>query len=77
MGLLLMAVIFIAGVALAATIIRLFRSGPDPMAAINAPAPPGPDPMEAELQEIIAEEAAKQLLSGLKLGESAGGAVEK
>lgn len=68
-GLILMAVIVIAGAALAAFVIYLMRRGPDPEAAIKAPAPIDPDPVEAELQEIIAEEMARQLLSDLQLGE--------
>jgi hypothetical protein len=68
-GLLLIAVIVIAGAALAAFVIYLLRRGPDPEAAIKAPAPIDPDPVEAELQEIIADEMARQLLSDLELGE--------
>ena len=68
-GLLAMALIFIAGTALAAFVIYLLQSGPDPRAAIKAPAPLGPDPMEVELQEIIADEMARQLLSDLNLTE--------
>ena len=68
-GLLLIAVIVIAGAALAAFVIHLLRRGPDPEAATKAPAPIDPDPVEAELQEIIADEMARQLLSDLELGE--------
>lgn len=67
-GLLLIAVIVIAGAALAAFVIYLLRRGPDPEAAIKAPAPIDPDPVEAELQEIIADEMARKLLSDLELG---------
>jgi hypothetical protein len=68
-GLLLIAVIVIAGAALAAFVIYLLRRGPDPEAAIKAPGPIDPDPVEAELQEMIADEMARQLLSDLDLGE--------
>ena len=69
-GLLALGLILIAAGGLAASVIYIWRNGPDPDAALREPAPPGPDPIEAELQEIIAEEAAKQLLTDLKLGES-------
>jgi hypothetical protein len=68
-GLLLIALIFIAGTGLAAVVIYILRRGPDPEAAIKAPAPIDPDPVEAELQEMIADEMARQLLSDLDLGE--------
>jgi hypothetical protein len=68
-GLLLIALIVIAGAALAAFVIYLMRRGPDPEAAIKAPAPIDPDPVEAELQEMIADEMARQLLSDLNLGD--------
>jgi hypothetical protein len=68
-GLLAMGVIFIAGTAMAGFVIYLMRRGPDPKAAIKAPAPLGHDPVEVELQEIIAEEMARRLLSDLDLGE--------
>ncbi|HSD23842.1 MAG TPA: hypothetical protein VLB79_05875 [Solirubrobacterales bacterium] len=66
-GLLAMALILIAGGGLLAFVIYLWRSGPDPNAAIRDPAPSGPDPVEAELQQIIADEMARQLLSDLEL----------
>jgi hypothetical protein len=69
LGLLLMSVILVAGAALAAFVIYLFRNGPDPDAAVKAPAPPGPDPVDEELQQIIADEMARQLLRSLDLGE--------
>lgn len=69
MGLLLMALIFIAGTALTAFVIYLSQTGPDPEAAINAPAPLPSDPVEAELQEMIGDEMARQLLSDLELGD--------
>jgi hypothetical protein len=71
MGLLVIAVIFLAGAALAAVVIYLFRSGPDPEAAKKSPVPPGLDPAEAELQEMIADEMARQLLDDLDLSEPA------
>ena len=71
MGLLLMAVIFVATASVAAFVIYLFRSGPDPDAAKKSPAPPGPDPAEAELQEMIADDMARQLLEDLHLSEPA------
>jgi hypothetical protein len=77
LGLLAIALIMIAGLGLAGLAIYIFRNGPDPDAAVRDPAPPGPDPIEAELQEIIAEEAAKQLLSDLKLGDSSVEVVKK
>jgi hypothetical protein len=61
------AVIFVLGTALAAFMVYLLRSGPDPKAAIRAPAPLGRDPVEAELQEMIADEMARQLLADLNL----------
>ena len=69
MGLLLMALIFIAGTALAGLVIYLSQTGPDPKAAIKSPAPLGHDPVEVELQEMIGNEMARQLLSDLELGE--------
>ncbi|HKH41761.1 MAG TPA: hypothetical protein VKA41_07870 [Solirubrobacterales bacterium] len=69
MGLLLMAVIFVAASAVAAFLIYLFRSGPDLEAVTKSPEPPGPDPVEAELQGIIADEMARKLLSDLDLTE--------
>lgn len=68
-GLLAMGLIFLVGTAVAAFVIYLLRRGPDPEAAIKAPAPLGHDPVEVELQEMIAEEMARQLLSDLDLGE--------
>ena len=68
-GVLAMGLILIAGTALAAFVIYLLRRGPDPKAAIKAPAPLDPDPVEAELQEMIAEEMARKLLRDLDLGE--------
>jgi hypothetical protein len=68
-GLLAMGLIFIVGTAVAAFVIYLLRRGPDPEAAIKAPAPLGHDPVEVELQEVIAEEMARRLLSDLDLGE--------
>jgi hypothetical protein len=69
LGLILIAVLAIVGAALAAFVIYLFRSGPDPDAAHKSPVPPGPDPVEAELQEIIADEMARKLISDLDLTE--------
>jgi hypothetical protein len=68
-GLLALGLIFIAGTAMAAFVIYIMRRGPDPKAAIKAPAPLGRDPVEVELQEMIAEEMARRLLSDLDLGE--------
>ena len=68
-GLLALGLIVIAGTAVAAFVIYLLRRGPDPEAAIKAPAPLGHDPVELELQEMIAEEMARRLLSDLNLGE--------
>jgi hypothetical protein len=68
-GILAMALIFIVATAVAAFVIYLLRTGPDPEAAIKAPAPLGHDPVEVELQEMIAEEMARRLLSDLGLGE--------
>jgi hypothetical protein len=67
-GILAMALIFIVATAVAAFVIYLLRTGPDPEAAIKAPAPLGHDPVEVELQEMIAEEMARRLLSDLGLG---------
>ncbi len=69
-GLLALALIFIAGTGMAAFAIYLLQTGPDPRAAIKAPAPLGHDPVEVELQEMIAEEMARKLLSDLELGGS-------
>jgi hypothetical protein len=69
LGLLLIGLLLVAGIALAAFVIYLLRNGPDPDAAVKAPAPPGPDPVEEELQQIIADEMARQLVSDLNLGE--------
>lgn len=69
LGLLAIALILIVGLGLAGLAIYIFRNGPDPDAAVRDPAPPGPDPIEAELQQIIAEEMARQLVSDLNLGE--------
>lgn len=69
LGLLLMTLIFIAGTALAGLVIYLSQTGPDPKAAIKSPAPLGHDPVEVELQEMIGNEMARQLLSDLELGE--------
>jgi hypothetical protein len=66
-GLLLVALIFVVGTTLTAIVIYLLQTGPDPNAAIKAPAPLGPDPVDVELQEMIAEEMARQLLSDLDL----------
>jgi hypothetical protein len=63
----LAAIIFVFGTALTAFVIYLLQTGPDPKAAIRAPAPLGPDPVDVELQEMIAEEMARQLLSDLDL----------
>jgi hypothetical protein len=68
-GLLLMAVIFVVGTGLAALVIYISQNGPDPQAAIKAPAPLGHDPVEVELQELIADQMARQLLSDLDLAE--------
>jgi hypothetical protein len=69
LGLLAIALILVVGLGLAGLVIYIFRNGPDPDAAVRDPAPPGPDPVEAELQELIAAEMARQLLSDLNLGE--------
>lgn len=69
-GLLFMALIFIGGTALAACLVYLSQTGPDPRAALKAPAPLPEDPVEAELQEMIADGMARQLLADLELGES-------
>lgn len=73
-GLLAIGLILLAAGGLAVFVIHLWRSGPDPDAAIRAPAPSGPDPVEAELQQIIADEMARQLLSDLDLVETSAGA---
>ena len=65
-GLLLMALVFVVGTALTAFAVYLLQTGPDPRAAIKAPAPLGPDPVDIELQEMIGEEMARQLLSDLQ-----------
>ena len=69
LGLLAIALIVIVGLGLAGLAIYIFRNGPDPDAAVRNPAPTGPDPIEAELQQIIAAEMARQLVSDLNLGE--------
>jgi hypothetical protein len=69
LGLLAIALILIAGLGLAGLVIYILRNGPDPDAALRDPAPTGPDPIEAELQQIIADEMARQLVSDLNLGE--------
>jgi hypothetical protein len=69
LGLLAIALIVIVGLGLAGLAIYIFRNGPDPDAAVRDPAPTGPDPIEAELQQIIADEMARQLVSDLNLGE--------
>jgi hypothetical protein len=68
-GLLAIALIFIVGTGLAALVIYISQTGPDPQAATKAPAPLGHDPVEVELQEMIGEEMARQLLSDLDLAE--------
>lgn len=70
-GLLAIALLVIAAGGLTAFVIYLWRNGPDPDAALREPAPPGPDPVEEELQQMIADEMARQLLSDLDLGEPA------
>lgn len=75
-GLLLMAIIFIAGTALAAFLVAALQKGPDPLAAINAPAPVPEDPVEAELQEMIADEMARQVIVDLELGEGVSSLTE-
>jgi hypothetical protein len=55
-------------------VIYLLQTGPDPRAAIKAPAPLGPDPVDVELQEMIADEMARQLLSDLDLPGAGDGA---
>jgi hypothetical protein len=73
----LAAILFVLGTALAAYLVFLFSNGPDPRAAIRFPAPPGPDPLETELQEILAEEMARSLLTQLSLnGDGAGAKPE-
>lgn len=59
------ALILIAGTVLSVLLVYLLRSGPDPNAAIRSPALPGPDPLETELQEILADEMARSLLAQL------------
>lgn len=68
-GLLFMALVFVAGTGLAAFAICLLQTRPDPRAAIRSPAPLGPDPVEVELQEMIAEDMARKLLTDLGIGE--------
>jgi|SRR5829696_355577 len=68
LGLVAIGLILIAGLGLAGLAIRIFRNGPDPDSAIKDPAPLGPDPIEAELQQIIADEMARKLVSDLNLG---------
>lgn len=69
-GLLFMALVFVAGTGLAAFAICLLQTRrPDPWAAIRSPAPLGPDPVEVELQEMIAEDMARKLLTDLGIGE--------
>jgi hypothetical protein len=68
LGLLAIALILIVGFGLAGLAIYIFRNGPDLEAAVRHPAPTGPDPIEAELQQIIADEMARQLVSDLNLG---------
>jgi hypothetical protein len=68
-GLLLMVLVFVAGTALAAFAIYLLQTGPDPKAAVRNPAPLGPDPAELELQEMIADEMARQMLRELEVVE--------
>ncbi len=63
----LAALIFVLGTALTAFVIYILNTGPDPRAAIRSPAPPGPDPLESELQEILATEMARSLLAQLSL----------
>ena len=71
MGLLMFALIFTLGTALTASFIYLSqRARLDPKAALKAPAPLPADPVEAELQEMIGDEMAKQLLADLELGEA-------
>jgi hypothetical protein len=76
LGLLAIALILIVGLGLAGLAIYIFRNGPDPDAAVRDPAPTGPDPIEAELQQIIAAEMARQLVSDLNLGEPDQGQLE-
>ncbi|HEX6586904.1 MAG TPA: hypothetical protein VF052_09140 [Solirubrobacterales bacterium] len=68
-AMLTLAIVFVVGTALAAFVIYLLQTGPDPKAAIRAPAPLGHDPVEIELQEMIADEMARKLLADLGLGE--------
>jgi hypothetical protein len=63
----LAALIFVLGTALAAFIVWLLQAGPDPKAAIRKPAPLGADPVDIELQAIIATEMARSLLAELEL----------
>jgi hypothetical protein len=67
LGLVMIALMLITGLGLAGLAIYILRNGPDPNAAVREPAPTGPDPIEAELQEIIADEMAKKLLTDLDL----------
>ena len=62
-----LALIFLLGTALAVFAVYLLSHGPDPQAAIRSPAPPGPDPLETELQELLAEEMARALLGELSV----------
>lgn len=68
-GLIAIGLLLIAGLGMAGLAIYIFRNGPDPDAAVKAPAPPGPDPVEEELQQVIADEMARQLLRSLDLAE--------
>jgi hypothetical protein len=70
MSVLMFALIFVAGTSLAAAYIYYSQKGPDPLAAIKAPAPVPDDPVEAELQEMIADGMAQRLLVDLELGEA-------
>src|SRR5262245_4263903 len=70
LGLLALALVVISGLGLAGLAIYIFRNGPDPDAAVRDPAPPGPDPVEEELQQMIADEMARQLITDLNLGEA-------
>jgi hypothetical protein len=76
LGLLAIALILIVGLGLAGLAIYIFRNGSDPDAAVRDPAPTGPDPIEAELHQIIADEMARQLVSDLNLGEPTEGQRE-
>jgi hypothetical protein len=70
LGLFAIALSLMVGLGVAGLAIYIFRNGPDPDAAVKDPAPTGPDPIEAELQEMIADEMARQLLSDLNPGEA-------